>query len=86
MSTTFQHHLDEQYGQRGTAARERYEEEFEAFKVDIVSEELRNEAGFALKQPSESGVPAKATLTTCAERGHAATERRRQKHRTSPIE
>ena len=40
---TFESHLDEQYGKRGTDSREQYEEEFEAFKLGVVLQELRKE-------------------------------------------
>ena len=33
--TSFTEHLDKQYGKRGTAKREKYEEEFEAFKLKV---------------------------------------------------
>jgi hypothetical protein len=34
--TTFSDHLEEQYGKRGTAVREQYEQEFEAFRHDVL--------------------------------------------------
>lgn len=40
---SFESHLDEQYGKRGTDAREKYEEEFEAFKFGVILQELRKE-------------------------------------------
>jgi len=43
--TSFAEHLDEQYGERGTAAREKYEEGFEAFKLGVMIQELRKEQG-----------------------------------------
>ena len=39
--TSFADHLDEQYGKRGTAAREQYEQGFEAFKLGVMLQELR---------------------------------------------
>ena len=42
---SFTDHLDEQYGKRGTKAREKYEEEFEAFKLGVMIQELRKEKG-----------------------------------------
>jgi len=43
--TSFAEHLDSQYGKRGTACREQYEQEFEAFKLGIMLQELRKEQG-----------------------------------------
>ncbi|MDR1779401.1 MAG: helix-turn-helix domain-containing protein [Tannerella sp.] len=43
--TSFADHLDSQYGKRGTESRERYEEEFEAFKLGVLLQELRKEKG-----------------------------------------
>jgi len=36
---SFSEHLEEQYGKRGTAAREQYEQEFEIFRLDVVVNE-----------------------------------------------
>ncbi len=47
---SFTHHLDEQYGKRGTKAREKYEEEFEAFKLGVMIQELRKEKGMTQKE------------------------------------
>jgi len=43
--TSFADHLDEQYGKRGTVAREQYEQGFEAFKLGATIQELRKEEG-----------------------------------------
>ena len=42
---SFTDHLDEQYGKTGTETREKYEEEFEAFKLGVMIQELRKERG-----------------------------------------
>ena len=34
-------HLDKKYGKRGTPTREKYDEEFEAFKIGVLIEEAR---------------------------------------------
>jgi len=39
--TSFTDHLDKQYGKRGSAKREAYEQEFEAFKVGVLIQEMR---------------------------------------------
>lgn len=51
--TSFADHLDEQYGKRGTAKREKYEEEFEAFKLGVMLQELRKEKGLTQEQLAE---------------------------------
>jgi len=38
---TFAEHLDKQYGKRGAKTRENYEEEFEAFKLGVLIQEMR---------------------------------------------
>ncbi len=38
---TFQAHLDREYGKRGTKRREKYEQGFEAFKLGVMLQELR---------------------------------------------
>jgi HTH-type transcriptional regulator / antitoxin HipB len=48
--TSFADHLDQQYGKRGTEMRERYEEEFEAFKLGVLIQELRKERGLTQEQ------------------------------------
>ena len=51
--TSFSVHLDEQYGKRGTADREQYEEEFEVFKIGVMIQELRKERGLTKEQLAE---------------------------------
>lgn len=48
--TSFADHLDQQYGKRGTETREKYEEEFEAFKLGAMLQELRKEQGLTQEQ------------------------------------
>lgn len=51
--TSFTDHLDKQYGKRGTAKRERYEQEFEAFKLGVLLQERRTEQGLTQGQVAE---------------------------------
>jgi len=51
--TSFVDHLDEQYGVRGTVGREQFEEEFEAFKLGVMIQELRKEKGLTQEQLAE---------------------------------
>jgi len=36
-------HLDKKYGKPGTSSREKYEEEFEAFKIGVLIQEARKQ-------------------------------------------
>ena len=51
--TSFVDHLDKQYGKRGTAKREKYEEEFEAFKLGVMLQELRKDQGLTQEQVAD---------------------------------
>ncbi|MFN5223544.1 MAG: helix-turn-helix domain-containing protein [Bacteroidota bacterium] len=52
-TTSFASHLDKQYGKRGTRKREQYEQEFEAFKLGVILQELRKELGLTQEQVAE---------------------------------
>jgi HTH-type transcriptional regulator/antitoxin HipB len=51
--TSFEDHLDQQYGKRGTSEREKFEEGFEAFKLGVMIQELRKENGLTQEQLAE---------------------------------
>lgn len=51
--TSFKDHLDQQYGAPGTATREKYEQEFEAFKLGVMLQELRKSKGLTQEQLAE---------------------------------
>ena len=51
--TSFEDHLDQQYGKRGTKGREEFEEGFEAFKLGVMIQELRKENGLTQQQLAE---------------------------------
>ena len=51
--TSFTDHLTQQYGERGTATREQYEEEFETFKLGVMIQELRKEQGLTQQALAE---------------------------------
>ena len=51
--TSFAAHLDSQYGKRGTESREQYEQEFEAFKLGVMLQELRKEQGLTQEKLAE---------------------------------
>lgn len=48
--TTFEEHLNKQYGKRGTKKREKYEQGFEAFKLGVMLEEARKKMGLTQEQ------------------------------------
>lgn len=48
--TSFVEHLDSQYGKRGSSSREKYEQEFEAFKLGVMLQELRKERGLTQEE------------------------------------
>jgi len=48
--TSFSSHLDAQFGKPGSVTREQYEEEFEAFKLGAMIQELRKEQGMTQEQ------------------------------------
>ena len=51
--TSFSAHLDMQYGKKGTEIRDKYEEEFESFKLGVMIQELRKEKGLTQEQVAE---------------------------------
>lgn len=50
ITTSFKEHLDQQYGKRGTNEREKYEQEFEVFKLGAMLQELRKEKGLTQEE------------------------------------
>jgi DNA-binding XRE family transcriptional regulator len=48
--TTFNDHLDNEYGKIGVPARDAYEQEFEAFKLGIMLQELRKKQKMTQEQ------------------------------------
>jgi DNA-binding XRE family transcriptional regulator len=48
--TSFADHLNEQYGNRGTETRENYEQGFEAFKLGVMIQELREKQNLTQEQ------------------------------------
>ena len=51
--TSFADHLNTQYGKYGTPEREKFEEEFEAFKLGVMIQGLRKEQGLTQEQLAE---------------------------------
>jgi DNA-binding XRE family transcriptional regulator len=51
--TSLADHLDSQYGKRGSASREKYEQEFEAFRLGVMLQELRKEKGLTQEELAE---------------------------------
>jgi HTH-type transcriptional regulator / antitoxin HipB len=51
--TTFEEHLNNEYGKKGTARREKYEQGFESFKLGVMLQELRKQKQLTQKQLAE---------------------------------
>jgi DNA-binding XRE family transcriptional regulator len=51
--TTFDQHLEKQYGKRGAKKREKFEQGFEAFKLGVMLQELRKEKGLTQEALAE---------------------------------
>ena len=47
---TFNEHLDREYGKIGTPARDKYEQEFEAFKLGVMLQEMRKKQKMTQEQ------------------------------------
>ena len=48
--TSFADHLDKQYGKRGTTKRDTYEQGFEAFKLGVLIQEMREKQNLTQEQ------------------------------------
>lgn len=48
--TSFADHLDKQYGKKGTPKRNAYEQEFEAFKLGVLIQEMREQQKLTQEQ------------------------------------
>ncbi len=51
--TSFTDHLDKRYGKSGTETRETYEQEFEAFKLGVLIQEMREQQNMTQTQLAE---------------------------------
>jgi len=48
--TSYIDHLDKQYGKKGTPKRDTYEQEFEAFKLGVLIQEMREQQNLTQEQ------------------------------------
>ena len=48
--TSWDDHLDKKYGEIGTSTRDKYEEEFEAFKIGVLIQEARKKQNMTQAQ------------------------------------
>ena len=48
--TSFADHLNQQYGKKGTSKRSSYEQEFEAFKLGVLIQEMREQQNLTQEQ------------------------------------
>ncbi len=51
--TSFDDHLDEQYGKIGTETREKFEEEFETFRIGVLIQEARKKQQLTQQELAE---------------------------------
>lgn len=49
-TVSFEDHLDQEYGKKGLPTREKYEQEFEAFKLGVMLQELRKQKGMTQQE------------------------------------
>jgi HTH-type transcriptional regulator / antitoxin HipB len=49
----FEDHIDKEYGKRGTAKREKYEQGFESFKLGVMLQDLRKQKNLTQEQLAE---------------------------------
>jgi len=47
---TFEEHLDKDYGKIGTPSRDKFEQEFEAFKIGVILQEMRKQQKLTQEQ------------------------------------
>ncbi|MCX6320406.1 MAG: helix-turn-helix transcriptional regulator [Bacteroidia bacterium] len=47
---TFEDHLDREYGKIGTPSRDKYEQEFETFKLGVILQEMRKKQKMTQEQ------------------------------------
>lgn len=48
--TSWENHLDNKYGKPGTPSRDKYKEEFEAFKIGVLIQEARKKQNLTQEQ------------------------------------
>jgi HTH-type transcriptional regulator / antitoxin HipB len=51
--TTFEEHLENEYGKKDTVKRKKYEQEYEAFKLGVMFQELRKQRHLTQEQLAE---------------------------------
>lgn len=51
--TSFDDHLNEEYGQIGTETRDKFQEEFETFKIGVLIQEARKKQSLTQEQLAE---------------------------------
>ena len=51
--TSFDDHLDEQYGKKGTLTRQKFEEEYETFRIGVLIQETRKKQKLTQQELAE---------------------------------
>lgn len=62
-TTTFEAHLDKQYGQRGDLRREQFEQDFEAFKIGVLIEQARRSLHMTQEELAEKSGTTKSYIS-----------------------
>lgn len=61
--TKFSDHLDQEYGKIGTPGRDKYEQEFEAFKLGVMLQEMRRKRKMTQEQLAKKCGTTKAYIS-----------------------
>jgi DNA-binding XRE family transcriptional regulator len=61
--TRFSDHLDQEYGKIGTPGRDKYEQEFEAFKLGVMLQEMRRKRKMTQEQLAKKCGTTKAYIS-----------------------
>jgi HTH-type transcriptional regulator/antitoxin HipB len=61
--TNWDDHLDEKYGKRGTASREKFQEEFEAFKIGVLIQEARKSRNLTQQELADKAGTTKSYIS-----------------------
>ncbi len=61
--TTFESHLDKQYGERGETRREQFEQDFEAFKLGVLIEQARRSLQMTQQELAEKSGTTKSYIS-----------------------
>ena len=61
--TSFDDHLDEQYGKKGTLSRQKFEEEYETFRIGVLIQEARKKQKLTQQELAEKAGTTKSYIS-----------------------